>query len=262
MNTPRQSGMSLTEMLISLAISMVVIGGVVSIYTSTIGSSSATLKASKLNQELTAVLSVMVNDIRRAGYSAQNIYTTPQDNYFSKADDTDLEIFDEYISGGDCIVYAYDRNKNGTVQDTDISGFRLVAGNGGNRVIQMRLQGNTAGFPNDQNHCEDAYGTWQPVTDDTIINITSLSFSDAGSECLNTSEPDGLDEVDAADADTVVDNEEEYDCITVAADSGEVTVETRQITITIEGKLATDPSVQALVTQTVRVRNDKVTLVP
>ena len=38
--------------------------------------------------------------------------------------------------------------------------------------------------------------------------------------------------------------------------SGEVTMETREVRITLAGRLATDNDVQASVTQSVRVRND------
>lgn len=249
MKTLNQLGMSLTEMLISLAISMVVIGGVVSIYGSTVGSSSTTLKSSKLNQELTAVLSVMANDIRRAGYDGGPDYTSPQDNPFSQVNSTALE-----VQGGNCIVYTYDANNSGgnAPDASEVVGFRLSGG-----VIQMRQQGD----PASANDCvdADASDTWLSVTDGAIINITGLSFDLSASQCLNTSQPDGVDD----DGDSVADNAEEYDCYTSvpANGSGVVTVETRQVAITIDGALVNDDAnnpVTASVSQIVRVRNDLV----
>lgn len=252
--------MSLTEMLISLAISMVVISGVVSIYASTIGSSSATLKASKLNQELTAVLSVMVNDIRRAGYDGDPDYNNPQNNPFSQIDNSALEVHDasgqvaSNATVGNCIVYTYDADDDGFMDNTDIMGFRVASG-----AILMRRQGNTTANPNDHDNCTDADDTWLTVTDNTLINITSLAIDLAGSECLNTSEPNGVD--NDGDAANAIDNAEEYDCIATTPAAGDVTVETRQVAITIAGALVNDDNnnpTTASVSQTVRVRNDLV----
>ena len=67
-------------------------------------------------------------------------------------------------------------------------------------------------------------------------------------------EPDGVDN-DGVDGD---DNAEEADCDVVTPQSGEITVETRQLTITLTGNLVRDTSVVHSVTRDVRVRNDLV----
>ena len=256
-----QRGVTLVETMIAMLIGLVVIGGAITIYVSTVSSSTATLKSSKLNQELGTLMNVMTNDIRRAGFwgnAAANL-TTPQDNPFSALNDTTLEVMDTMTNdaqiaannaaGGECIVYTYDRDNNGNVDDPDITGFRL-----NNGVVQMRQQGDIANNPNDHDHCNNANDTWLDVTDGNLIDVNTLNFSLGSSECLNTAEPNGVDD----DANGTIDNSEEADCYAQvpAAASGDITVETRQVTVSVTGALINDANTILTLTEDVRVRND------
>mgnify|MGYP001818328772 FL=1 len=91
-----QRGFTLVELLISVTIGLLVTSATIFIYISVAESSTITLKASKLNQELAAVLTVMTNDIRRAGYSNAALanLNAPQKNIFSAIDNTALEVID------------------------------------------------------------------------------------------------------------------------------------------------------------------------
>ena len=73
---------------------------------------------------------------------------------------------------------------------------------------------------------------------------------------MNTREPDGLDN-DGANG---IDDAAEADCYdqTPVVGSGDISVETRQITLTLSGASATNPATNANVTQDIRVRNDLV----
>jgi prepilin peptidase dependent protein B len=253
-----QQGLSLIELMIGLVIGMIVIAGVMNIYLSTVVSSADTLKQSKLNQELTTLMSVMSSDIMRAGVTGTLNYTSPQSNAFNQVDDTALEVIDSVASntqvtfansatGGSCVVYAYDRDLDGTVDDSDVLGFRL-----NNGAVEMRQQG--VGVNHDS--CATADGTWLPVTDSRVITITTLNFAFNNSECLNTREPNGVDD----DSDASTNDTAEMDCYSIAPTngSGDVTVETRQIDITVTGQLVADAGVNTTMTQSVRVRNDLV----
>ncbi|WP_455203698.1 PilW family protein [Kaarinaea lacus] len=256
-----QNGFSLIELMIGLVIGMIVVAGVTNVYLSTVTSSSTTLKQSKLNQELTSLLSVMSNDIMRAGVWETNDYTAPETNPFSQIDVTALEVMDTMTSnaqvaansssGGECIVYAYDADLDNNLDDTDIRGFRL-----NNGVVQMRYEGDT-GVNTRHDSCNDnTNDDWRDVTDGRLIEVTSLNFALNNSRCLNAREPDGVNNDGDADTDEV----DEMDCYNAVPSngSGDVTVETRQIEITIAGRLVTDNSVNATVSQSVRVRNDLV----
>ena len=92
------------------------------------------------------------------------------------------------------------------------------------------------------------------MTDGSLITVSALNFSLDSSECLNASEPNGVDD----DGDGDIDNAEEIDCYTQvpANGSGDVTVETRGVTISVTGSLVNDPTVTLTLNEDIRVRND------
>lgn len=264
-----QLGLSLVELMVSIGAGMIVVLGVTTVYVSTINSSSGTLKQSRLNQELSAMMSVMTNDIRRAGIwqgAGNTLYTSPQNNIFASSGNTALTIVNQATNttinpfgagwpattSGDCILYAYDNSNSGTagtLDNTDIVGFRLHNG-----VVQMRTQGDTSGTNNDV--CTT--GTWADMSDSNAITVTALTFDMAHSACINTFEPNGTDD----NANGTVDEAAEKDCYSVAPSSGDITTQTRQIDITITGEVTSDTAVKSTQKQSVRVRNDLVLLTP
>lgn len=268
-NTNLQEGFSLVELMISLVAGLIVVGGVTSVYLSTIQSSATTLKQSKLNQELSALMAVMSNDIRRAGIWQGNSvdYEKPQDNPFSESGNTKLTVVNQTsgvtinpfstttwpgTSNGNCILYTYDRTSpgaTGTLDDTDILGFKYITTNLWG-AVQMR----TAGVPAGTNNDLCTTGSWDNLTDPEIINITELTFDLIDSACINTAEPNGIDD----DGDSTTDEDQEKDCYTVPPSSGDITTETRQVDITVIGSLISDPFITLKINQTIRVRNDHV----
>ena len=264
----KQSGFSLIELMISVVAGLIVVGGVTSVYLSTIKSSAETLRHAKLNQELSALMQVMANDIRRAGiWQGTSVdYENPQNNPFSSPNNTKLTVVtssgttvDPFntstwptIKEGSCILYAYDRpiaSALGTVENTDILGFKLATTNSWG-YIQIRSSGVATGTDNDL--CST--GTWGDLTDPNLIDIDELTFNIGDSACINVSEPNQLDD----DGDSTVDEDQERDCYDVPPSSGDITTETRQVKITVVGSLVSDASVKRTIEQTVRVRNDHV----
>jgi type IV pilus assembly protein PilW len=252
----RQAGFTITELMVTIGLSMGVISSVLVGYLATYTSSMNTLAGSKLNQDISALMSLMVSELRRAGYTGA-LLDNPTLNTFNIVDNTALEVFDNMTSNtqasangsGSCIVYSYDADEDGVVDANELLGFRLNAG-----VVQMRTSRNTA----DPDTCATAANTWVDLTDIGFITVSTLTFDLAGSVCLNTREPDGMDSDDAG---TDIDNAEEYDCYLVplpTAGSGDITVETRQIGITLTANLSSDSFVRISQTQNVRVRNELV----
>ena len=277
----RQKGLTLIELMVGLIVGLIVIGGVMTVYLAVISSSGATLKSSKLNLEMGAVMSVMTNDIRRAGIWSNDGSGELDQNPFSKVssspnakDGTALEVHDSMADdnnqvetvnsagnlddiyrpngSGSCIVYAYDSQGDGSVGDNDLFGFRL-----NNGAVEMREEGDESG---DRNSCTN--GTWAAMNDTNVVTITELTFDLEDSTCLVSNEPNEFDE----DGDGVLDNAEEQDCYQTSPneslsgtnDEFYVTAETRVVTITMEGELVDDEDVRASLTQRVRVRNDLV----
>ncbi len=259
----KQAGLTFVEVLVGLAVGVIVIGGGLSIYASSVRSGSDTLLASKLNQELGALMLVMTNDIRRAGYWATAIANEADENPFNLPGSTALVVVDDMAANaiqpptgqGSCITYAYDAtyipgNAGGVLENDDLFGFRL---NGTN--VQMRQSGTVDGTDCVGGTCNSCTnGVWMNVTDPDVIEITQLTFDLSNSRCLNSSEPNEEDD----NADGTVDDPAEQNCYVTAppVGSNEVTMETREVTITLTARLAADNEVQASATHSVRVRNN------
>lgn len=255
-----QRGFTLIELLISLTIGLIVLAAASSFYVTTVTNSSSSISASRLNQELSTLMSVMVQDIRRAGYW-RDAASDPTQNPFNTVDVTALTVRPSIgdptgvSASGECILYTYDSNDNGTLDDENIFGFRLANG-----VVQIRLSSSATNSRHD--YCNNTGDIWEDVTDGNLVRITNLTFDTADatapSTCLNIREPDGLDN----GGDSGVDDDKEYDCYDPlsipTSGSGDITVETRQIAITLVGELTNDSGVRVALTQSVRVRNDLV----
>lgn len=250
----KQAGFTITEMLVTVTLGLSVISSIMVGYLATYKGSMGTLAASKLGQDLNSTMDLMVSELRRAGYSAETaVQTSPADNSFNVVDLTALEIYNTMASNtqqgatgsGSCIVYSYDVDADGVVDANELSGFRLNSG-----VVQMRTSGNTS----DPDTCATTNNTWSDLTDSSLLTVSALTFDLAGSKCVNTREPDEVDN----DTDGTVDEAGEADCYASAptAGSGDITVETRQITITLTGNLTNDSFVRQSISQSLRVRND------
>lgn len=273
--TKKQCGFTITEILIGLAVGLMVMLGVTSVYMTTLETSGTTLQSSRLNQEMSAIMNIMVNDIRRAGYWGSADFENPQANPFNQIDATtptntsSLRVHETADNGvnytdntddvvaanrnGSCITYTYDSDGDGVLDDTEKFGFRWDQAN-----EELDIRRTTSGGAN--NCVSSNANSWEAVTDPDFIEITNLNFDLRNSKCNNNSEPDDIDE----DGDGTVDEADEYNCylnadndgaLDYAPDSGERTVESFEVTISLTAALVDDPDVQSSMTQTVKVRN-------
>lgn len=233
----RQSGYSLIEIMIALVLGLIVIGAVLSIYISTIRGSTDTLRSARLNHDLDSTMQLMINDIRRAGYWGGAVAGSNAENNTFTAATTKSQIMDfndgvNHVNG--CILYTYDGdNGDGAVDNTEYYGFKIDRS-----AVWMRMTGTTTA------NCND--GNWERITDESQLNITALTFSDAASQCQNTT----TDTVYAMPCDAAV-----------AAGNILATqqaVETRQIDITLTGTVLADGNVQKTLKETVKVRNNRI----
>ena len=259
----RQHGLTVAEILVGMAVGVIVIGGAVVVYASTVEKSNDMLRTSKLNQEVSTLLQVVSNDIRRAGFWGGINGTTFNQNPFNQPNATALVVIDDMASNtiqaatgqGSCIVYVYDAtyvpgNVAGVIESTDLFGFRL---NGS--VVQMRQTGVVDGADCVGGTCNSCTnGVWQNVTDPNLVEVTALTFDLANSQCLNVSEPNEVDD----DGDGTIDEDDEYDCYATIPPgaSGDTTVESREVRVSVAARIAADTSVQMTGSQTIRVRND------
>jgi len=254
---PAQQGFSLVELMVGIAVGLIVIAVVLSVYIATIRGSTASLSAAKLNQELRGTMDIMINDVRRAGFWG-TAAAGDLDSPFTRRAAGDFT--DIYIpAGGGCVLYTYDAtyqlpsNDLGSPDDsgdqgTDFFGFKLVNG-----VVQMRHGGDS----NASADCSD--GSWEGITDANTVVVDALTFTTGGSQCLNRNS--GVSWALAAGSILPA-------CVAAAYPggylpaSGDILMELRQIDITLVGHLVADPAVRVSLNESVKVRNNRLNVVP
>lgn len=283
-----QGGFTFIELMIGIVVGMIVIAAATTIYVTTVRGSAETLRQIKLNQELRAIMDVMVSDIRRAGYWANTVTGDPSnpvdniptlvdpaastqvdpDNPFTVRTQTNADAASpaltgptdiNILSGGNCILYTYDASYRAgnayTVDTTDFFGFRLSGD-----AIQMptasaSMTNNAAG-----DICTSSTWAWSAVNDTNTVAVDTLTFSTVGSQCRNTTTNDSWSITDTTATGPAC------DCTTctgyVAPSSGDLLVETRQIRIGLTGHHVNDTNAVISFTEQVKLRNNRLVMTP
>jgi prepilin peptidase dependent protein B len=231
---PAQNGLTLIELLVGSALGLLILSSLLGLYATTVHRSGEGLRAAQLQQELRAVLGILRQDLRRAGY----LGVTPaaaslpllRANPFTDADDPDKPVAErndvrlgQYPGEGadSCILYSYDLDGDGDLTPSGTGmerfGFRLRDGR-----MQMRHGGTSF-------DCTD--GSWQSVTAPPI-EITRLHFRLEGTP--------------------VHPQLGEHACT-----GGEPCLQVRSVRIQLRGRLRTDPAVHMILHDRVRLRNDR-----
>jgi len=153
----KQNGLTILEMLITLAISTIIAAAVLTLFSQTLFSSNRVIELGRLDGELNAAMDVIESDVQRSGYWA-NAHTS------------EVNPFDVITinPAQDCILISYDRNSDGTLPgvgsgtDDERYGFRKMGDT---------LQYRPASGPFD---CSAATTDWDNITDPSVITITSF----------------------------------------------------------------------------------------
>lgn len=184
-----QQGFTLLELMIAMGLGLFIIAATLSAFISTVRSSTDTIKATRLNHDVNMAVSLMSNDIKRAGYSGAAIIGTnsiDNPNPFTVVDaaaplnNKDINIIDNYNNGNDCILYTYDANDSGSVDLDEYFGFRMIVDttvnpNRGRLEMKLGATANTVAGGASTSDC--AGGSWQTFIDNNTLNIRDLQFS-------------------------------------------------------------------------------------
>ena len=165
----RQRGVTLIEMMVGIVVGLIVVWGMSTVYVNSARGSRTTTSANALNQDMRAVMDIMVGDIRRAGF--RNSITGVGNNPFTAAT-TNI------IVAANCVLYSYDAGGAADVANAgvDYFGFRLTG-----NVVQTLDP--TAAVASTAGGCAtDAQ--WQNLTDERAISVTALTFDTVGTQCL------------------------------------------------------------------------------
>jgi len=265
LNQGRQTGVTLVELMVGMVISLIVIAIVGTLFINTVRGGNDALRAMKLNHELRAVMNYMVADLRRAGFwedaaAAALNSNIPFVNPFTDRDPAnhpkDVWIHD-FNGVRDCIMYSYDydHNNDGKLYDRSspdvapLLGFRL-----NNGVVQAMQPGWNIGTLG-TSACK---GRFEGLTDPNTITVTELSFSTEDSQCRNMASGE-VWAVTTASATPA--------CALAPPSgrphaSGERLLETRQIRIQLTGHHAMDPQISMTLSDSVKIRNNRIIIAP
>lgn len=220
MTAAAQRGFSLVEMMVALALGLIIIAGVLSFTVSSVASVGRNIGSTRLMQELRGAMSIMAREIKRAGYDRDAIEAISRGVFPSGYAAVSIN------GAGDCLLMSYDRVG---IADTanapgagEWKGFRrtVVAGRG---VIQVNATENPPS-------CTGNTG-WIDLTSRNDVDVKSLQLVQTGIAPI----PGG------------------------ATPAGPITVDVREVQITIRGALVDDPATERGLDERVRVRTDVVT---
>ncbi len=154
----RQLGVTLVELLVATAISLIAIAGMVALMSSTLGATSTTVTTARLSSELRAARQIISRDIRRADYS----------------DD-----FATCIGSGDAgACLEVPKTLSYTETDASCISFRYER-NGAQQFSAVRLNTTTGAleFRSDAASCDDS-NNWEALNDPEVITVTRFTVSD------------------------------------------------------------------------------------
>jgi len=219
----RQTGITLIETMIGLALSMIVVTSMVSLMGNSLGSATRIIQMTQLSDELRNTMSMLTRDVRRANYNA-NSYKCYA-NSDCGTDGIGLNIGEITVDGTDCLIFNLDRDQDGSTNSYRAGGFRLADDGTGVGYIEMWV-GDAAATP----ACGDNFGAanWIALTDSRFVDITTFFIDGSNSLTASLTEEGG----------------------------GTLNQRTRRINVQIVGELITDDTITRTMEDTIKVRND------
>ena len=153
-----QKGLTLVEMMIAMVLGLFVTAVIITVFSTNVRSSTENIKMIRLNQELRGAMTFMVDEIKRAGYSAD-----PGNAIFMSTLST------RWVNSS-CFLYSYDNDSDGAQGTDEHFGFQL------DTVAKQIKWASDA-----DNGC--AFG--ESITDANMAEITALKFDLSGSVNIN-----------------------------------------------------------------------------
>jgi prepilin peptidase dependent protein B len=250
-----QRGMTLVELMVASAISVIVVSAMVILMGNTLGTGTQTIKMTRLSQEMRTAMQIMTRELRRANYHGSYAACFGNANCLSTLGISGV-VKNITINGGStgsCFYFWYDRPGDAySVDQQSAAGFRRVTNASGVGSIEMWLPTtSTSTNENDTStpNCTGGSDNWQSITDPTVYDITSFCVSNNGD----------------TNCDGTVDDAELASFTQTVGGSG-ATLGVQRLDLRMTGKLKSDPALAAwlqgntaptqVVQDFVRVRND------
>jgi len=152
------SGFTLIEILVSLLLGSILLAMVIGLYVNSVAAGAEALKISRLRTELLSISTLMVNDLRRAGYGGSDFMVGVEGTKLIDITTTE---------SSHCVVYSYNYDKSLLLSSHHIMGFRYAKVT---KSVQFGRHLNK-----DASHCFDS-GSWINLNDPDFLKITALDF--------------------------------------------------------------------------------------
>lgn len=262
-NRHNQRGISLIEMMVGFVVALVVLWGISVVYLNTAATGKTSNAVTQLNQDLRAVMDIMVADIRRAGAwvnasSGSNPFTAPGGNIAIVATDASTPEI------GRCILYSYDVTfasggvPGGPVQASDVFGFRIAGG-----VMQTLIPGSLTTTATAATDCAND-AIWNDLSDSRAITM-SMSLDTIGSRCVAFDRATYITTDPTTYTTWATTGGFGNACVATAPGAPspypvapKTFVETRQVNITLTATSKTDATLTRTLSDTALVRNNRV----
>lgn len=161
----KQKGLTLIELLISMALGMVAISGLVSFIGYGLGVNATAINKSQLSEETETMMDFVASEVMRAGYSGSTIATV-QDPAANPSLFSNSILVSRHPAEAlnSCILFSYDFDSDGAVDSVGVNeefGFRLRSGE-----VQIRQLGALC----------NADTNWSTISNFQTTDINALSF--------------------------------------------------------------------------------------
>jgi type II secretory pathway pseudopilin PulG len=229
----RQSGVTLMEMMISLALSLVVTTAMITLMGNSMGSATRIIQMTQLSDELRNAMSMLSRDVRRANYNPYSLHCYANADCGIN-DDAPLKV--NFINDLDVVFYDGDDKRclRYFLERAAPTGEPGAVGGGGFRLARNDSVGHIEMWTGAAAPPADCSGDdWIAVTDPGFVNITDLTIE----------EDEGLT---GTFSDTVLRKD----------GSVLLDIRARQVRIEMEGQLRIEPTITRRIEDTIRVRND------
>ena len=250
----QQSGLTLVEMLVALAIGLVVTGAMVGMMANTLSSGSRTISMSRLQQDLRSAMQLVTRDLRRANYFGEsilcfgNLNCRDESSIYPDGFAGDITI----NSANNCIIFNIDRDHQLWTNADDPGGFRLRVSGGIGRIQMLT----STSFSGSTDYCSSSYTSgWVDVTNDEAIDVEE--FLDCDEIDASDSECSGLlaDGSDDPTMPAVLSYTELLDTDGVNLTNQRV----RKVQLRMTANLIGNTNISKTIINRVRIRNDIIT---
>lgn len=154
------AGFTFVEVLICLVLGSLLLSMVIGLYITNVTGSTKMLQMSRLRTDLQALVGVIENDIRRAGYGGDQFMVGLDQGKMVDSSNSSIQ---------KCIVYSYNYNDAATPTSSHVMAFRYSAIN---ESIQFGRNVDRQAI-----NCLNG-GYWVNLTDPDFLKITELNFTE------------------------------------------------------------------------------------